>query len=123
MKGNGMLDMEEMKKAIGNRGVVEEIFRSIDTDHSGSIEYTKFVAANMDKNLYLDTARLKDAFKLFDLDQNGKISKENIKDVLKIKEGDSELTNLFEKYDIDKDGQLSFDEFENMMNEELELDD
>ena len=57
------------------------------------------------------------------MDQNGKISKENIKDVLKIKEGDSELTNLFEKYDIDKDGQLSFDEFENMMNEELELDD
>jgi Ca2+-binding EF-hand superfamily protein len=42
---------------------------------------------------------------------------------LKLKKGDSELTNLFEKYDIDKDGQLSFDEFENMMNEELELDD
>ena len=109
--------------SLGNRGIVEEIFRSIDTDHSGSIEYTKFVAANMDKNIYLDQGRLKDAFKLFDLDQSGKISKDNIKKVLKMNDGDLELVNLFEKYDTDKDGQLSFDEFENMMNEELELDD
>ena len=37
-------------------------------------------------------------------------------------DGDQELDTLFEKYDIDKDGQLSFDEFESMMNEDLELD-
>ena len=117
-----MLDMDEMKKAIGNRGVVDEIFRGIDTDHTGAIEYTKFVAANMDKNLYLDSGRLRSAFKVFDLENSGKISKDNIKKALKMSDGDQELDTLFEKYDIDKDGQLSFDEFESMMNEDLELD-
>ena len=121
MKGNGMLDIDEMKKAIGNKGIVEEIFKSIDTDHSGSIEYTKFVAANIDKNIYLDKGRLKDAFKLFDLDQNGKISKQNIKDVLKINHNDKQLENLFEKYG--KNGEMTFEQFENMMNEELGNDD
>ncbi len=122
IKGNGMLDMDEMKKAIGNRGFVDEIFRGIDTDNTGAIEYTKFVAANMDKNLYLDSGRLKSAFKIFDLENSGKISKDNIKKALKMSDGDQELDTLFEKYDIDKDGQLSFDEFESMMNEDLELD-
>jgi len=117
MKGNGMLDIDEMKKVIGNRGVVEEIFKSIDTDHTGTIEYTKFVAANIEKNIYLDKGRLKDAFKLFDLDQNGKISTGNIKDVLKIKDNDQELFCLFNKYG--KNGEMSFEEFENMMKEEL----
>ena len=76
----------------------------------------------MDKNLYLDSGRLRSAFKVFDLENSGKISKDNIKKALKMSDGDQELDTLFEKYDIDKDGQLSFDEFESMMTEDLELD-
>jgi calcium-dependent protein kinase len=117
IKCNGMLDIEEMRKAIGNRGVVEDIFNSIDIEHSGFIEFTKFVAANIDKNIYLNERRLKDAFKIFDLNQNGKINKKDVQDFLKINDNDKEISCLFEKYGIGEE--MNFEQFEKMMNEEL----
>ena len=117
VKCNGMLDIDEMRKAIGNRGVVEEIFNSIDSERSGVIEYTKFVAANIDKNIYLNEGRLKDAFKIFDLNHNGKISKKEVKERLKMKDNDNEISCLFDKYGIEDE--MSFEQFEKMMSEEL----
>jgi len=117
IKCNGMLDIDEMRKAIGNRGVVEDIFNSIDIEHSGFIEFTKFVAANIDKNIYLNERRLKDAFKIFDLNQNGKINKKDVQDFLKINDNDKEISCLFEKYGIGEE--MNFEQFEKMMNEEL----
>ena len=117
IKCNGMLDIDEMRKAIGNRGVVEDIFNSIDIEHSGFIEFTKFVAANIDKNIYLNERRLKDAFKIFDLNQNGKINKKDIQDFLKMNDNDKEISCLFEKYGIGDE--MDFEQFEKMMNEEL----
>ena len=117
VKCNGMLDIDEMRKAIGNRGVVEEIFNSIDSERSGVIEYTKFVAANIDKNIYLNEGRLKDAFKIFDLNHNGKISKKEVKERLKMRDNDNEISCLFDKYGIEDE--MSFEQFEKMMSEEL----
>jgi len=117
IKCNGMLDIDEMRKAIGNRGVVEDIFNSIDIEHSGFIEYTKFVAANIDKNIYLNERRLKDAFKIFDLNHNGKININNVKDILKVNDNDKEISCLFDKYGIGDE--MNFEQFERMMNEEL----
>ena len=53
---DGMLSLDEMKKAISlNKGItcsnVEEIFKSIDTDNSGVINYTEFIAASLDKRI------------------------------------------------------------------------
>ena len=47
--------MEEMKEGIEELKQssididIEEIFKSIDTEHSGKIDYTEFLAASMDK--------------------------------------------------------------------------
>jgi calcium-dependent protein kinase len=117
IKCNGMLDIDEMRKAIGNRGVVEDIFNSIDIEHSGFIEYTKFVAANIDQNIYLNERRLKDAFKIFDLNNNGKININDVKDILKVNDNDNEISCLFDKYGIGDE--MNFEQFERMMNEEL----
>ena len=85
--GDGMLSLEELKAAIAKEKVdipnIEEIFKSIDTDNSGVIDYTEFIAASIDKNTYMQEAKLKDAFKLFDSDGSGKISKEEITKILK----------------------------------------
>lgn len=51
-------------------------------DQSGKIDYTEFLAATIDSQVYLKEQSLTLAFSSFDLDRNGKISKEELKEVL-----------------------------------------
>ena len=118
--GDGLLTLEELKKAVAQNPEVhvmniEQIFKTIDTDNSGVINYTEFLAASIDKKIYLQEDKLRDAFKLFDEDKSGKISKSEISKVLKFKKSGAEMTKLFEKYDLNGDGEIDFDEFLNMM--------
>lgn len=119
--GDGMLSLEELKTAIAKEKVdipnIEEIFKSIDTDNSGVIDYTEFIAASIDKNTYMQEAKLKDAFKLFDSDGSGKISKEEITKILKSEKDLDYINKLIDKYDTNKDGEIDYDEFLNMMKE------
>ena len=122
--GDGMLSLEEVKKAIShNKGIslsnVEQIFKSIDTDNSGNIDYTEFIAASLDKNIYLQENKLYEAFKLFDVDGSGKISKDEIAYILGTGKKSSEIDKLFKKYDTNNDGEIDFKEFVNMMKEEF----
>ena len=120
VNGDGMLTLDELKNAISQNPEVhvmniEQIFKTIDTDNSGVINYTEFLAASIDKRIYLQEDKLRDAFKLFDEDKSGKISKSEISKVLKFKKSGTEMTKLFEKYDLNGDGEIDFDEFLNMM--------
>jgi calcium-dependent protein kinase len=120
VNGDGMLTLDELKNAINQNPEVhvmniEQIFKTIDTDNSGVINYTEFLAASIDKRIYLQEDKLRDAFKLFDEDKSGKISKSEISKVLKFKKSGTEMTKLFEKYDLNGDGEIDFDEFLNMM--------
>ena len=72
-----------MKKAISKGDINikfdEDIFKKIDTDNSGNIEYTEFISASIEKNVYMNEQKLRDAFNLFDTDKNGKILKKKLK--------------------------------------------
>jgi calcium-dependent protein kinase len=119
---DGKLSFEEMKKAVALTGDMkiefnEEIFKSIDTDNSGCIEYTEFISACIEKNLYLNEEKLKDAFKLFDADNSGKISRAEIEKVLHSSKHSKEVDAIMDKHDINKDGEIDFNEFLSMMKE------
>ena len=60
---------------------------------------------------------MKEAFSLFDVDNNGKISKEEIAKVLGMNKRSKEIASIFEKYDTNKDGEIDFNEFFEMMND------
>ena len=122
INNDGKLSLEEIKKAVGKAdGLkaenVEEIFKSIDTDNSGNIEYTEFISASIEKNLYLNKEKLKDAFKLFDADNSGKISRAEIENVLKMDKNSKEIEAIMAKHDKNKDGEIDFKEFMDMMKE------
>ena len=117
---DGKLTLEEIKLAASkNKGInlelIEEIFKSIDTDGSGSIEYTEFISASLDKSLYLQKEKLREAFNLFDVDHSGKISNVEIAKVLGMDKRSKEISKILEKYDTNKDGEIDFEEFFEMM--------
>lgn len=55
---------------------------------AGGIDYTEFLAATMDRSLYLKELYCQAAFRMFDCNHDGKISTEELDTVLKIKRGD-----------------------------------
>ena len=114
--------MKKKKKAVNlTDGLkveqIEELFKSIDTDNSGNIEYTEFISASIEKNVYLNEEKLKDAFKLFDADNSGKISRAEIEKVLHMDKHSKEIDSIMDKHDKNKDGEIDFEEFLGMMKE------
>lgn len=124
---DGTLTIEEIKKGNfdGNLGVsklgeknidVEEIFRSIDTDKSGVINYTEFIASTMDQKIYLKEEKLYEAFKTFDKDGSGKISTDEVKQILKVENDDVQMVEeMIKSFDINNDGEIDYNEFLTMM--------
>ena len=73
--------------------------------------------AAMDKVKLLHRPRLEAAFAMFDINKNGKISFDELKEMLKGSQGYSDelFQELIKEIDIDGDGEINFDEFEKMM--------
>merc|ERR1719487_594649 len=109
---------------------LKAIMEEVDSDGSGVIDYTEFLAATLDKRQYIQEDVCWAAFRVFDLDGNGKITKEELATVLG-KGGDTgtgsatveevlgvekdEIERIIAEADTDTDGELDFDEFMAMM--------
>ena len=89
----------------------------IDTDKSGYIDYSEFLAAAMDRKKLLSAERLDTVFSAFDHDNNGKISASELKVML---DNDQNIdigvyANLIQEVDQNEDGFVDFKEFKQMM--------
>jgi len=92
------------------------MFRQIDIDGNGSIDYTEFVMATMNEKELTSNQRLTAAFKLFDKDGSGAISPDEIKTVLGIDSAtEGQLAALIKEVDENGDGEIQFEEFCKMM--------
>ena len=87
--GDGKLSMEEVKVGYETHyGItmsdeeIERMFRSVDSDNSGFIDYSEFVVAAMNEKQLTSNDKLQAAFNMFDKDGSGVISSDEIKDVL-----------------------------------------
>merc|ERR1719198_168285 len=94
----------------------EDVLKKIDTDSSGVIDYTEFIAATIERTSYESEAKLWAAFRTLDLDGDGKISKSEIAQAI----GDPNHNNgepspllqkMMEEVDEDGDGEITFEEF------------
>ena len=74
--GDGVLSFDELKQGLGckeNSETLFEMLKAADTDNSGTIDYTEFLAATMDQRVFLRDDYLRTAFDMFDKDGSGKI--------------------------------------------------
>ena len=129
--GDGKISKEELFNGLQSylasegdklKQDVELIFRHLDTDHNGYIEYEEFIRAAVDKEYFLNGDFIKFAFNYFDRDGNGNITLEEVKNLFYQNEknktnvkAQEQLQKCFDENDINHDGSLSFDEFVKMM--------
>ena len=102
-----------------NKNQLDKIINSMDYDNNGYIEYEEFIRATIPKeNLFTDV-NLKTAFELFDLDKNGSISLNEIKEVLGIKKNDDDkvIEELMNEVQRTGNQEITFSQFkESMLN-------
>ena len=84
---NGFLTLDELEAGMQEISAifhleepdVREMLTAADTNGDGRIDYTEFIAAAFQKDMLLSGKNLKGAFRMFDVDGDGTVSKEELK--------------------------------------------
>jgi calcium-dependent protein kinase len=124
LNGDGKLSLDEVKagysKFFGQAKEdedIEKMFKAVDTDNSGFIDYTEFVVASINEKQLLSNEKLQAAFRMFDKDNSGSISKAEIKQVLGYGKSlnEEQVEAIIKEVDENGDDEISFEEFSRMM--------
>jgi calcium-dependent protein kinase len=96
---------------------VDRIMEEVDTDRSGEIDYTEFAIATMNRQKLVSREHLETAFRAFDLDGNGTISKDELRTMLGGNKhySDEVWEGIVKEVDQNGDGVIDFREFMDMM--------
>lgn len=131
VNGDGLLTLEELSSGLKRAGLtsvpseLQLIMDGIDSDNSGVIDYTEFLAATIDRRSYLHEDVCWTAFNVFDLDQDGTITQDELQQVLQNDEVQAmvsiqEASDLMRHVDTNGDGKIDFKEFMAMMQNSAE---
>mmetsp|Transcript_61856 Transcript_61856/g.134025 ORF Transcript_61856/g.134025 Transcript_61856/m.134025 type:complete len:147 (-) Transcript_61856:94-534(-) len=118
--GDGVLSFTEIRSGLATMGdynmeEVEFIFKNMDMDMNGQVEYTEFLAAMMDHRKFdQDDSKILMAFKHLDFDSNGFIDR---KEIMKLMGTNNEnvVDYILSLVDKNNDGKISFDEFKSLL--------
>jgi calmodulin len=98
---------------------LKDMIHEVDADGDGTIDFSEFLDLMARKMKDADSdEELKEAFKVFDKDQNGFISAAELRHVminLGEKLTDEEVNEMIREADVDGDGQVNYEEFVKMM--------
>merc|ERR1719169_146496 len=118
--GDGTLTIVEVKKGLEQAGLsqltaeMEKTMRELDTDGSGKIDYSEFLAATMDRKVYMQYDVVWQVYKQFDVGHTGKISRDDLAVILtggELKRFEEalgaakhEIEEIMQQYDKDNSG-------------------
>ena len=109
----GLLQLKTHKLSEND---IIQLFKSIDVDQNGKIDYTEFLAATIQRINYLKNERLYEAFCMFDKDKSGSITKEELLKALKAeKSQEKEIEKYIKAVDKNGDGKIDYKEFLELM--------
>ncbi|CRG95327.1 calcium dependent protein kinase 3, putative [Plasmodium gallinaceum] len=126
-EGKGNITKEQLKKGLENSGLklpsnFDTLLDEIDSDGSGKIDYTEFLAAALDRK-QLSKKLIYCAFRVFDVDNDGKITTAELAHILyngnkkgNITQKDvNRVKKMIREVDKNNDGKIDFHEFSEMM--------
>ena len=110
---NGLIQLKSNKMTEKE---IKELFDMIDVDQNGKIDYTEFLASTIQKKNYLRSERLLEAFCIFDKDNSGQITKDELLQALKAeKSQEKEIEKYITAVDKNGDGKVDYKEFLELM--------
>ncbi|KAD7478798.1 hypothetical protein R6Q59_005440 [Mikania micrantha] len=125
VNGDGKISSSELGSIMGSLGhrpnddELQSMINEVDGDGDGFIDLSEFIELNtkdIDSTEVIEN--LKDAFSVFDIDNNGLISPEELQKVLgRLEEACTigDCRKMIAGVDVNGDGMISFDEFKVMM--------
>lgn len=116
---DGTLSQAEIEEGMQKHNLTlpadfRDTLRALDTDGSGAIDYSEFIAATLSKKTYMKKEVLWAAFRRFDTDGSGHIDREELKKVLQ-DDCVQRVDVVLKEVDLNGDGKISFEEFCEMM--------
>ena len=116
---DGQISFEELRQGLiqlkSNRITEQDVvflFKALDVDHNGKIDYSEFIAGTLQRANYFRSDRLMEAFTNFDKDKSGKISKDELLVALKAeKSQEKEIEKIIKQVDKNNDGKIDYNEF------------
>ena len=124
---NGFLTLEELEAGMQDISSifhleepdVRDMLRAADVNGDGQVDYTEFISAAFQKDMLLSGNNLQAAFRMFDADGDGTVSKDELKQVFGgghvSQRGEQVWDEIMNEVDKNNDGVISYDEFENAM--------
>ena len=115
--GDGIISKEEIIQALEkytdySKNTINKLIYEADFGHRQEINYTKFLAATVDWAKEMSRERLLEAFRIFDIDKNGKISAEELQVIFGGSHKNKQtFINMIQEVDKNRDGQIDFEEF------------
>ena len=131
INGDGKITEAELYKGLSLKiksdtlkEEVHGIYKNLDMDNNGFIEYEEFVRAAVSKEKFMTDNVLRFAFRYFDKDGSGEITFDEIEEVFKKNVADKKnvtqgLKQIVNEVDINGDGIISFEEFAYVMKKML----
>ncbi|GAW80720.1 calcium-dependent protein kinase 3 [Plasmodium gonderi] len=126
-EGKGNITKHQLRKGLESSGLklphnFDFLLDQIDSDGSGNIDYTEFLAAAIDRR-QLSKRLLYCAFRVFDVDNDGEITTAELAHILyngnkrgNITEKDvNQVKKMIKEVDKNQDGKIDFYEFSEMM--------
>ena len=118
---DGMITIAQLKESFNqmelNEVSAENLFKSMDQDGNGKIDFNEFINAAVEQYSYFREEELLETFKIIDLDGSGKLSKMEIKTALlkDDKVSNETVDKLVKEFDLNSDGEIDYNEFLLMM--------
>ncbi|CAN0219366.1 unnamed protein product, partial [Phaeothamnion confervicola] len=84
LDGNGVITAEEFQQVVASEGMLEmqkevfELMKGIDMDGNQMLDYNEFLAATLEKAVFLRSAYLRTAFDHFDTNSKGFINVDDL---------------------------------------------
>lgn len=124
-RGDGVIDVKELKAALGLKSeyLARRVMAGFDLDWNGVITQQEFMEGVRKLILGTDQEKLMFAFRVYDHDGDGTLSREELYRMVAMSLSESSVTEsptqssqavahaLFEKADVNRDGRITFDEF------------